>query len=203
MIYPSGGGRDEVEASDAGCRPTEKPIERQRIVFVAINVIGGLAVLGSYAHGLLTYPQLRDQLWGGVPDWLRPVYTAFMLLAASGYFAFTGFILLRIDPARFRTLGGFGFETINALYTCMLFASSLWMPLTFLMLRQPSPELWLSIRVVLAVVGLASIGLLVALLAARIDRSGRFYRTAVAGLVAFCIQTAVLDAVVWTFFFDP
>ena len=49
-----------------------------------INGFGGLCVLGSYAHGLITNPLIRGELWGGIPDSLRIYYTVFMFLAAGG-----------------------------------------------------------------------------------------------------------------------
>ncbi|TFH28599.1 MAG: hypothetical protein E4H00_08485 [Myxococcales bacterium] len=69
---------------------------------ILINVIGGVAVLGSYAYGLLTYPNAGTVLLGGVPEALRPLYTASMLSATVGYFAFTGFLLFAVDPDRVR-----------------------------------------------------------------------------------------------------
>ena len=69
------------------------------------------------------------------------------------------------------------------------------------MLEAPSAPLWWAIRAVLAVVGVASLGVLGALLALE-PRGSRFaYGLAVAGCVLFCIQTALLDAIVWPAFF--
>ena len=68
-----------------------------------INLLGGAAVLGSYAHGLATHPEGGEALWGGVLPQLRPLYTAGMLLAALGYLAFTYFLLVHLDPAKARS----------------------------------------------------------------------------------------------------
>lgn len=177
------------------------PIGRDRVLFIAINVLGGLAVLASYAHGLLTHPDTRGAIWGGVPPTLRPLYTVSMLLAAVGYFPFTSFFLLRLDPATVRVGGRLGFGVLNGLYVTVLVASALWMPLTFAMLEQPGVALWWAIRLVLAAAGLGSVGLLAFLLAIRPQPGGVWYGCAVAGLVCFCFQTALLDAVVWPAYF--
>jgi sortase A len=71
------------------------------------------------------------------------------------------------------------------------------MPLTFGMLEEPSKAVWLAIRLVLAIVGLASLGLVFALLRLRPRRPRWAYWLAVAGSVAYTIQTALLDAQVW------
>jgi hypothetical protein len=33
-------------------------------VLLAVNVLGGAAVLGSYSQGLSTHPRLQTELWG-------------------------------------------------------------------------------------------------------------------------------------------
>ena len=51
---------------------------------VAVNVVGGTAVLGSYWLGLAGDPEAGTKLWGGVPESIRPAYTVSMLLAIAG-----------------------------------------------------------------------------------------------------------------------
>jgi hypothetical protein len=166
-----------------------------------LNLLGGAAVLGSYAHGLASNPLTRGALWGGVPDALRPLYTANMLLAAAGYFAFSAFVFFRLDPTRTRVAGGFGFGAFRALYALILLPSALWLPLTFEMLEAPSAALWLAIRSVLALVGLGSLGLLAAVASAAPHDAPRARRLALAGCAFFSLQTAVLDALVWPAYF--
>ncbi len=71
------------------------------------------------------------------------------------------------------------------------------MPLTFGILEEPSKAVWLAIRLVLAIVGLASLGLVFALLRLRPRRRRWAYWLAVAGSVAYTIQRALLDTLVW------
>jgi hypothetical protein len=170
-------------------------------LFLLINLLGGPAVLGSYAWGLLTRPGSSSILWGGVPQGIRPLYTVCMLLAASGYFAFTSLVLFRLDPQETRIASRFGFSAFNALYAAILIPSALWMPLSLLATDRSSLGLAWLVRLDLAVVGLASLGLLSALHTLRPCPSRRAYRLAIAGCLAFCFQTAVLDAIVWSAFF--
>lgn len=174
-------------------------ISRRRTM-ASINLFGGIAVLGSYAYCLLSYPAQAGDFWGGVPDGLRPVYTANMFLAAAGYFAFTFFLLYRLKSTNGAS-AHLGLRTFNALYALILIPSALWMPLTLAMLEAPSDGLWWAIRLTLAAVGIGSLGLLVGLIAVRPSTASLAYKLAVAGSVAFCFQTAVLDAVVWPAFF--
>jgi len=76
------------------------------------------------------------------------------------------------------------------------------MPLTYAALGHPGSILYYwAVRITLAIVGLASLALLAVLLSLHSSESSPTYWLAVAGAVFFCIQTAVLDAVVWTAFF--
>jgi hypothetical protein len=172
----------------------------QRRALLWINLVGGLAVLGSYARGFTAHPHLAPQLWGGVPDAVRPLYTVSMLLAAAGYFAFTLPIAFRLDPERVR-VAGVGYGIFPALYALILAPSALWMPLTFQMLEQPGIVLWWSIRLVLFLVGAGSVGLIAAIARAAPWPSAGWRRIALAGAVAFAIQTAVLDAGLWPAWF--
>lgn len=166
-----------------------------------INLVGGSAVLGSYVYGVLTHPGAGELLWGGVPQSFRPFYTAGMFLAATGYFAFTYFILFRLNPKDTQVASRFGFGVFNSLYAAILIPSALWMPLTFLAVEQSSLVLLWMVRVVLVVVGVASLGLLFALMKVKPRRPLWAYRMAVIGSVGFCIQTVLLDAIVWGVFF--
>ncbi len=174
---------------------------RRRAALTAIICVGGIAVLGTYVHGYLTHPETAWDIWGGVPEVLRPVYSISMFSAAIGFFPFTLFILLRVDPARFRFLGGSGYGAFLVLYALMLGASAAWMPLTYAMLEAPSAMLWTAILVALSVVALASLGILYGLLQIEDHQPVWWYRLAVAGCVLFCWQTVVLDAIVWTYYF--
>jgi hypothetical protein len=166
-----------------------------------LNVVGGIAVLGSYAHGIATHPGASSALWGGVPQALRPVYTLNMGLAAAGYFAVGFFVFFRLDPERTRVAGHFGFGAFHLLYALILVPSALWLPLTFAMLAAPGDALWAAIRLALALVGAGSLGLLVAVASAGPATAPVARSAALAGALAFSLQTALLDALVWPAWF--
>lgn len=171
-------------------------------MMLLINLLGGAAVLGSYVWGFRTYPGASDALWGGVPENIRPYITANMLLAAAGYFAIIYFTLFRLDATRSQVFGRFGFGLFNLLYVAILLPSALWMPVSILTIEQGSQFIaWLA-RLVLAVVGLASMGLLFALLKVEPARPRWAQRLAVIGCIPFCIQTVLFDAILWGVLFS-
>jgi hypothetical protein len=173
----------------------------QQIILLVINIIGGAAVVGSYILGLNSSTDGANALWGGVPANIRPVYGFSMILAALGYFAFIYFILFRLVPGEVLIAGRFGFSLFFVIFLLILIPSAFWMPLTNVYLNNPDTGLWIGIRAVLALVGLASISLVWALLSLQSKEPGITYWLAVAGSGYFAFHTAVLDAVVWAALF--
>jgi hypothetical protein len=173
-------------------------LKRQMIL---INVIGGIAVLGSYAWGIAMNPDTKGAVWGGVPASLQPLYTVSMFTAAIGYLVFTGWLLFGVDDDRLGDEAPSFFSNLRLLYVLVLLPSALWMPLTFQMVEAPSPALWWLIKIVLFTVGAGSLGLLVAVARMRLSTGSAWGWAAVAGGAAFCFQTAVLDALVWTTYY--
>lgn len=173
---------------------------RQRVLFRVV-LVGGIAVLVTYAHGFLTHPEIRWDIWGGVPASLRPLYTASMCAAAAGFFPFTLFILLRLESSHARLGADLGYGVFVPLYLLVLAGSAAWMPLTYWMIEAPSRGVWLAVLTALGLVAAASLGLLLVLLRVDQRQPVGWYRLSVAGCLLFCWQTVVLDAVVWPYFF--
>ncbi|NLG28326.1 MAG: hypothetical protein GX557_10470 [Chloroflexi bacterium] len=166
-----------------------------------IIVLGGLAVVGGYVLWLALNPGSGDALWGGVPDGLRPLFTAGMLAAAVGYLILVYLLLFRLDPATLRIGGRPAYPILNALLVGFLLPSALWMPFTLALLAQPSAWLWVLVRLVLALVALSGVGLVIALLALRPRPRGTLYWLGVAGAVLFTLHTLVIDALIWPAYF--
>jgi hypothetical protein len=166
-----------------------------------IILFGGLSVLGSYVYAALAYPSELAALWGDVPAELLPIYTANMFLGAAGFFAYSFFVLFRIDPEQTKVFNQAGYSLFYWIYLGILVPSALWTPLALQMLAYPSTPLWLLIRLVLALTGLSSLAFAAALLTLTPRPSSWAYRLAVAGSIFFCLQTVLLDAVIWPAFF--
>ncbi len=168
-----------------------------QIILLVINIFGGAAVIGSYIFGLNTQAGGASVLWGGVPNSIRPIYTVSMILSALGYFAFIYYILIRLEPSQISIAGVSGFTLFYIIFLFILVPSAFWMPLTNAYVSNPSTGIWIWIRTVLALVGLASIALLWALLTLQGKVPGTAYWLAVVGSGYFAFHTAVLDAIVW------
>lgn len=173
--------------------------EKRTLLFV--NCIGGTAVLASYAWGFISHPGKGGALWGNVPQSLIPLYTISMLAAAAGYIVVIYFILSLADQARVRIAGRFSYRFITGSMLLILVPSALWMPLSFSMLNQPTIVIWLSIRLVLFLVGIGSSLLLFALMTLRPSEPKWKHRIAVSGAFLFWFQTGVMDALIWAAYF--
>ena len=168
---------------------------------IAINVLGGVAVLGSYAEGFVNHPDIVGLAWGDVPEAWRGLYSLAMAPAALGYFPMTYFLLFRVDLARPLWLGLRTGTILGFLYLVLLVFSALWFPLTLQLIEQPDPTLWSAIHALLLAVGLASCGLVACTIALRPASGGIGWVLAVAGSLFLTFQTGVLDALVWPAYF--
>ena len=173
----------------------------QQIIFLVINVLGGIAVIGSYVLGLRGQSGGANILWGGVPTGTRTIYTVSMILSALGYFAFLYYILFRLDPVQTKVFGISGFIIFYVIFLFILIPSAFWMPLTHIYVGNPSTGIWIGVRTVLVIVGLASIALFCGLLTLYGKVTGIAYWLAVIGSFYFAFHTAVLDAIVWAALF--
>jgi hypothetical protein len=109
-------------------------------LWLLINILGGIAVIGSYILGFRSRADAFTVLWGGVPERIRVFYTAGMVLAALGYFAF-GIYLLVLAPGEISVFGQFGFGMLGLIFLLILLPSVLWMPLTLLAVARASRAL--------------------------------------------------------------
>ena len=173
----------------------------QQIILLVINVVGGAAVIGSYALGLVANPGSGGALWGETSESIRLVYSISMIPAALGYFAFIYYILFRLSPLEVTIANSLGYSTFYWIFIGILVPSALWMPLTFAMIANPSAGMWFGVRSVLVLVGLSSFALLWALLSLNVKEPEIPYWLAVAGSSYFAFHTGILDMLLWPVLF--
>lgn len=167
---------------------------------ILLNVVGGLAVLGSYALAFAYSPAVREGLWGGVPASLQPLYTTNMLLAAAGYFPFTW--LFAFGAPAYPAAQEAGHDrTMLAVYALVLVPSALWLPLTAWLIEAPSAWLFVVVRLVLFAVGAGALAILVRTAQHGLGRGTAAGWLPFAGALPFFLQTGVLDALVWPAFY--
>jgi hypothetical protein len=176
-------------------------VDALKIILLLVNVVGGVAVMGSYVLGLRGESRGANALWGGVPARIRPVYTVSMLLSAIGYLAVLYYVFFELVSDEVEIAGTLGFVVFIPVFVLVLVPSAFWMPLSNVYVDKPSTGTWLAIRTVLFVVGLASIALAWALFALEPNDHGVAYWFAVVGSVYFAFHTFILDAIVWAALF--
>jgi len=175
-------------------------MDAQRRSLNLLILIGGSGVLGSYVLAFVYEPAIRSGLWGGIPDSLQSFYTVNMLLAATGFFPTTYLLGFRTPLGEFVEHTGLSFDAMIAAYAAILIPSALWLPLTALYLQEPSALVWVAIRIDLFVVG-AGATLLGYMVLRRAKHGPALAWGAVAMFFFFWLQTMVLDALVWPWFF--
>lgn len=162
-----------------------------RSIFWLLNVLGGAAVLGSYAWGFVRHQQKMALMWGGVETAWRPFYVAGMFAAAFGYLAMVALIQHVSGTIADRTW-------LDILWSLVfiLIPSALWLPLTMRYAEQPTNMSWWLIRLVLWAVAAGAVWLTVTLWRLDSPRCG-LWLVAFVGMLLFTFHTGVLDATVW------
>ena len=107
-------------------------------IFFLVNLVGGIAVLGSYCAGLYLYPDQRTVLWGGVVGNWKTLFTASMFFAAAGYLVFCYTMTISDGANESSFLGKYTFTILAAAF---LFSASVWMPATLQYLDTKN-EIW-------------------------------------------------------------
>ena len=176
-------------------------MNRQKVTLLLINVIGGIAVIGSYIYGLNAQSAGAAVLWGGVPTNIQPIYAVSMILSAIAYFTFIYYLLVRLNPAEVSIARKFNYSLFYWIFIAMLLPSAFWMPLTNLYVVSPVLIYWILIRAVLFIVGFASLALVWALIKTVPYTEGIARRAAIAGSIYFTFHTLILDAIIWALLF--
>lgn len=134
-------------------------------------------------------------MWGGVPDAARGVYTAWMFVAAAGYCVFTPAFYLHATAPGTRVAFGLDARALHRSYAATLAGSIAWLPLTKWHQGGTLPsglvmlDLWL--------VAAGSLALLATTFALSPPLPRSWRAAARLGAAAFCVQTVLLDAVIW------
>jgi hypothetical protein len=103
----------------------------QQWILLAVIVVFGSGVIGSYVQGIAANPGGAEKLWGGVTGDLRTFNYVTMLLAVVGFFLFTYYLFFRTDPTTAQVAGSLNFWVFIVIYALILLPSAFWMPLTF------------------------------------------------------------------------
>jgi hypothetical protein len=120
-----------------------------------------------------------------------------MPLAAVSYLLFLYFIFFHLDASSLTIWGLPGFMVLDIIFMAILVFSAFWMPLTYRLIDTQWKGWWFYIRLVLFVVGVASLALLLALLSLGPQEPAWSYWLAVSGAAVFFLQTGIMDAFIW------
>ena len=171
-------------------------------VFLIVNLIGGVAVLGSYAIGLGYFPEYRDELWGGINGIWRNVLITVMLLSGAAYLTFCYFIVFREDIHTYGTHFILGPHTISLLTGLFLLSATMWMPSAILYMHTENNIWWVFTVGALWVTALSLLsltGMYAFSTTAPIPVFDRIVCTVSLSIITF--HCLVLDAIIWVFVF--
>lgn len=172
-----------------------------KTVLWLLNIVGGIAVLGSYVVGLSNHPGQGMMLWGEIPEGVRGPYTAMMFPAAFGYITAFAYVVTQPQEALDARLAG-GLQRYVLIQTLFLVSAALWMPLCWVGIDNGLPWMVWPIQAVLAVTG-AGAAYFVWQFAVITDPDRPLFRkAALIGSCFLALQCTVIDGLIWPRFFS-
>ncbi len=166
-------------------------------VFVLINIIGGISVLGGYLIGLINYPDLRMSLWGGIEGGWRTIFSISMIPAAIGYLAFCYYMVFESGLERFDHNVILLRYLPSILCAVFLVSASVWMPATLSNLYV-NVVVWLHISTTAFWITAISFLILTASLICFYPGGQSLSRIiGTAGLLYITFHCTVFDAIIW------
>lgn len=169
-----------------------------RIIFALVNIFGGMAVLGGYAWCLVTYPENRDALWGGVNGTLRSIFTLSMFLAAAGYITFCYVTIFQVGEQTLDIDTVFGTNRIVILAIVFLASAATWMPSLIAFIRNGEGHWWAVCTLSLWVTAISLLLMTGVTAISPVDGIAKTSLNAsVAGLAYTTFHCLFLDAIVW------
>ena len=164
-------------------------------IFFLVNLVGGIAVLGSYCAGLYLYPDQRTALWGGVVGNWKTLFTTSMFFAATGYIVFCYTMTISDGANESSFLGKYTFIILAAAF---LFSASVWMPATLQYLDTKN-EIWWVVSVTslwITAACLTCMGL--AFNFTEFPNVNLFQNSvALTGMICITFHCLVFDAIIW------
>ncbi len=172
-------------------------------LFLLVNIIGGVAVIGGYVLGLSMYSEHREALWGGVQGNLRNAFTASMLLAAAGYITFCFATIFKGGADEFGVNQIFVQYSLSVLSAIFLISASLWMPATIAFVHSGISYWWGIAVFSLWITALSLLWMTVMIAFSDVQSiSGTIKYSSVIGLAYITFHCMILDAVGWVWLFN-
>lgn len=97
-------------------------------IFLIVNVVGGVLVLGGYVAGFTLFSEAKETMWGGINSSQRPIFQISMVLAAVGYLVFCYTAMFKFGD-NWSNLSDIDALIIIILCASFLGTAALWLPL--------------------------------------------------------------------------
>ena len=167
------------------------------LVLLLVNIIGGVAVLSSYALCIILFPDTREVLWGEISGGLKNFFVISMLIAAVGYISYLSITLINPDLGQFRNTLFLGPNTISILSSLFLISATLWMPASVIYIKNPSLLMWLIMVFSLWITALSILTIFVLSLNSSFESKQVFKIISSIGLFYISFHCLILDGIIW------
>ena len=165
--------------------------------FLWVNIIGGIAVLGGYIFALLSHPETRSDLWGGVPIQWRVWIVSSMFLAAFGYCYAMYYMVINEGLSLHFFWGKVDAAKMIILLILFLSSSSLWIYTTFSYIDSPTYLKWAFVQAELWITAISILLITIGLVTASGVEQPLKHNISILGLSLISFHCLVLDAMLW------
>ena len=172
-------------------------ILKYKTLFLTINVLGGILVLGGYAIGLTRALENPSLLWGNVPETWRGAYGISMIIAAIGYLGFFFHIMMDNKVNQPLTKNHIALNTVVTLCALFLISASMWMPAALQFIKTGADFWWMITVGSLWITSLAVIGIFITLIVQSNCKQLKMRLFAILGGGYLGFHCLVLDAIIW------
>ena len=167
-------------------------------IFLGVNIVGGIFVLGGYALGLTFYPEYNETLWGGVKGTLRNIFTISILPEAVGYLTFCYITMFKNGAEAINRNSIIGQHPVSVLSAIFLASAAVWMPTLIAYIHTGESYWWILSVSSLWITGLSLLTLtIITSNTSTSEMSQVSKNAAVIGLAYITFHCLVIDAIVW------
>ena len=167
-------------------------------IFLFVNIIGGLLVLGGYVLGITFYPEYNEALWGGVKGTLRNIFTISMLPAAVGYLTFCYVTMFKNGAEAINRNSVLGQNPVSVLSAIFLASAAVWMPTLIAYIHTSESYWWVLSVTSLWVTALSLLTLTIITATTSLSKISQASKNAaVIGIAYITFHCLVIDAIVW------
>ena len=165
-------------------------------MFLIVNVIGGIFVVGGYVVGFSLFSEAKETMWGGINSSQKPIFQISMIFAALGYLLFCYIAMFKFGH-NWSNLMDIDAVIVLILSASFLMSAALWLPLGIWYQETGVRTAFVLMVLVLWVTALSLLAITLLLVFREMEISLVTKVIACLGIGYITFHCLVFDAIIW------